>query len=164
MICTPGRLLHHMDENPLFDCSNLQILVIDEADRCLDLGFQQTMNGIIENLPPKRQTLLFSATQTKYEVVFTEIFIACLLIGPFLVLNRSVKDLARLSLKDPVYVSVHEHSTHSTPESLRQSYIITPIQSKLDVLWSFLKSHKKKKLIVFMTSCKQVNYFDLHLS
>ena len=66
MICTPGRLLHHMDENPLFDCSNLQILVIDEADRCLDLGFQHTMNGIIENLPPKRQTLLFSATQTKY--------------------------------------------------------------------------------------------------
>ncbi len=65
MICTPGRVLHHMDENPLFDCSNLQILVIDEADRCLDLGFQQTMNGIIENLPPKRQTLLFSATQTK---------------------------------------------------------------------------------------------------
>lgn len=65
MICTPGRVLHHMDENPLFDCSNLQILVIDEADRCLDLGFQNTMNGIIENLPPKRQTLLFSATQTK---------------------------------------------------------------------------------------------------
>ncbi len=65
MICTPGRLLHHMDENPIFDCSNLQILVIDEADRCLDLGFSHTMNGIIENLPPKRQTLLFSATQTK---------------------------------------------------------------------------------------------------
>lgn len=65
MICTPGRVLHHMDENPLFDCSNLQILVIDEADRCLDLGFQHTMNGIIENLPPQRQTLLFSATQTR---------------------------------------------------------------------------------------------------
>ena len=38
MICTPGRVLHHMDENPLFDCSNLQMLVIDDADRCLDLG------------------------------------------------------------------------------------------------------------------------------
>jgi len=43
----------------------LQILVLDEADRCLDLGFEATMNSIIENLPPKRQTLLFSATQTK---------------------------------------------------------------------------------------------------
>lgn len=44
----------------------LQILVLDEADRCLDMGFEKTMNSIIENLPAKRQTLLFSATQTKY--------------------------------------------------------------------------------------------------
>lgn len=57
LICTPGRLLQHMDENPLFDCSQLQILVLDEADRCLDMGFEQTMNAIIENLPPERQTL-----------------------------------------------------------------------------------------------------------
>lgn len=49
------------------------------------MGFADTMNAIIENLPKKRQTLLFSATQTK-----------------------SVKDLARLSLKDPEYVWVHE--------------------------------------------------------
>lgn len=40
--------------------------MLDEADRCLDMGFEKTMNSIIENLPPKRQTLLFSATQTKY--------------------------------------------------------------------------------------------------
>lgn len=65
MICTPGRLLQHMDENPLFDCSNMLVLVLDEADRCLDMGFEQTMNGIIDNLPPERQTILFSATQTK---------------------------------------------------------------------------------------------------
>jgi ATP-dependent RNA helicase DDX10/DBP4 len=39
---------------------------VDEADRCLDMGFEKTMNSIIENLPPVRQTLLFSATQTKY--------------------------------------------------------------------------------------------------
>lgn len=61
------------------------ISVLDEADRILDMGFADTMNAIIENLPKKRQTLLFSATQTK-----------------------SVKDLARLSLKDPEYVWVHE--------------------------------------------------------
>lgn len=65
VICTPGRLLQHMDENPLFDCGMLQILVLDEADRCLDMGFEKTMNSIIENLPEQRQTLLFSATQTK---------------------------------------------------------------------------------------------------
>jgi ATP-dependent RNA helicase DDX10/DBP4 len=50
--------------------------VLDEADRILDMGFEKTVNAIIENLPRARQTLLFSATQTK-----------------------SVKDLARLSLK-----------------------------------------------------------------
>ncbi|KAG5328890.1 DDX10 helicase, partial [Acromyrmex heyeri] len=143
IICTPGRLLQHMDENPLFNCVNmqlmeinyLQILVLDEADRCLDMGFEKTMNSIIENLPPKRQTLLFSATQTK-----------------------SVKDLARLSLKDPLYVSVHEHSAHTTPEGLQQSYIICSLEDKLAMLWSFIRNHVKQKIIVFFSSCKQVKY------
>ncbi|KYQ53279.1 putative ATP-dependent RNA helicase DDX10 [Trachymyrmex zeteki] len=135
IICTPGRLLQHMDENPLFNCVNMQILVLDEADRCLDMGFEKTMNSIIENLPPKRQTLLFSATQTK-----------------------SVKDLARLSLKDPLYVSVHEHSVHITPEGLQQSYIICSLEDKLAMLWSFIKNHMKQKIIVFFSSCKQVKY------
>ncbi len=71
-------------------------------------------------------------------------------------MTRSVKDLARLSLTDPVYVSVDEHAQFSTPERLRQSYIVTPAQNKIDVLFSFLKSHRRKKLIVFMTCCKQV--------
>lgn len=85
LVCTPGRLLQHMDETICFHATNLQMLVLDEADRILDMGFADTMNAIIENLPKKRQTLLFSATQTK-----------------------SVKDLARLSLKNPEYVWVHE--------------------------------------------------------
>lgn len=135
VICTPGRLLQHMDENPLFDCVNMQILVLDEADRCLDMGFEQTMNSIIENLPPKRQTLLFSATQTK-----------------------SVRDLARLSLKDPKYISVHEHAKHSTPEGLIQSYVVCELNEKMAMLWSFIKNHTKHKILVFMASCKQVKY------
>lgn len=135
VICTPGRLLQHMDENPLFNCVNMQILVLDEADRCLDMGFERTMNSIIENLPPKRQTLLFSATQTK-----------------------SVKDLARLSLKDPLYVSVHEYSMHTTPESLQQNYIVCSLEDKTAMLWSFIRNHLKQKIIVFFSSCKQVKY------
>ena len=75
LVATPVRLLQHMDQTPDFNCLNLQILVLDEADRILDSGFEKTLNAIIENLPP-RQTLLFSATQTK-----------------------AVKDLARLSVK-----------------------------------------------------------------
>ncbi|XP_059045612.1 probable ATP-dependent RNA helicase DDX10 [Achroia grisella] len=139
LICTPGRLLQHMDENPLFDCSHLQILVLDEADRCLDMGFETTMNAIIENLPPERQTLLFSATQTK-----------------------SVKDLARLSLSFPTYVAPHEQAATVTPESLQQSYIVCEIDEKIGILWSFIKNHLKQKVLVFMATCKQVKYtYDL---
>lgn len=135
MICTPGRILHHMDVNPTFNCSSMQILVLDEADRCLDLGFQNTMNAIIENLPPKRQTLLFSATQTK-----------------------SVKDLARLSLKNPKYISVHENKKHSTPDKLEQNYIVCNLEDKIEFLWSFVKSHKFRKILIFLSTCKQVKY------
>ncbi|XP_050678619.1 probable ATP-dependent RNA helicase DDX10 isoform X2 [Leptidea sinapis] len=135
LICTPGRLLQHMDENPLFDCSSLQILVLDEADRCLDMGFETTMNAIIENLPPKRQTLLFSATQTK-----------------------SVKDLARLSLSFPTYIAPHEQTETVTPDSLQQSYIVCKVDEKVGILWSFIKNHLKQKVLVFMATCKQVKF------
>ena len=55
-----------MDENPNFDPITMKLLVLDEADRCLDMGFEKTMNAILENLPTEdRQTLLFSATQTR---------------------------------------------------------------------------------------------------
>ncbi|XP_052616314.1 probable ATP-dependent RNA helicase DDX10 isoform X2 [Peromyscus californicus insignis] len=135
LVCTPGRLLQHMDETICFHATNLQMLVLDEADRILDMGFADTMNAIIENLPKKRQTLLFSATQTK-----------------------SVKDLARLSLKDPEYVWVHEKAKYSTPATLEQNYIVCELHQKISVLFSFLRSHLKKKSIVFFSSCKEVQY------
>lgn len=135
VICTPGRLLQHMDENPLFNCTSMQILVLDEADRCLDMGFSDTMNAIIENLPPDRQTLLFSATQTK-----------------------SVKDLARLSLKSPEYIAPHDKSEANTPTSLQQNYVVVNQEDKITMLWSFIKSHLKNKSVVFLSSCKQVKF------
>lgn len=135
VICTPGRLLQHMDETVSFDCSSLKILVLDEADRILDLGFQHTVNAIIENLPSERQTLLFSATQTK-----------------------CVRDLARLSLVHPEYVAVHEHAKHSTPHKLLQSYVRCALPDKLSLLYSFIRSHTTCKIIVFMSSCKQVKF------
>ncbi|CAO3692842.1 unnamed protein product [Rhizopus stolonifer] len=135
LVSTPGRLLQHMDQSVGFDCDNLQCLVLDEADRIMDMGFQNTMNAIIENLPRQRQTLMFSATQT-----------------------RSVKDLARLSLKDPEYVAVHERAEHSTPKSLSQHYVIAELPQKLDILYSFIKSHLKTKMIVFISSCKQTRF------
>ncbi|UIZ23266.1 hypothetical protein KXD40_003774 [Peronospora effusa] len=137
LVCTPGRLLQHMEQTPAFDATNLQVLVLDEADRILDLGFQKQLKAILEHLPPAgtRQTMLFSATQTK-----------------------SVKDLAALSLREPEYVAVHEHSANATPKGLTQSYVVTPLERKLDVLLSFIKSHLKQKVIVFLSTCRQVRF------
>lgn len=135
LVCTPGRLLQHMDETPQFDCNNLQVLVLDEADRILDLGFKKSINAIIANLPAGRQTLLFSATQTK-----------------------SVSDLARLSLRDAEYIAVHENSLQSTPEKLSQNYLVCELYEKLDILFSFLRTHLTAKVLVFFSSCKQVRY------
>jgi ATP-dependent RNA helicase DDX10/DBP4 len=135
LITTPGRLLQHMDQTPEFDCNNLQILVLDEADRILDSGFEKTVNAIIENLPKQRQTLLFSATQTK-----------------------AVKDLARLSIKDAEYIAVDKNSKTKTPKKLTQKYVVTPLPQKLDVLFSFIRSHLKQKTLVFLSSCKQVRF------
>ncbi|XP_010891837.2 probable ATP-dependent RNA helicase DDX10 [Esox lucius] len=135
IICTPGRLLHHMDGTAAFHISDLQMLVLDEADRILDMGFADTINAIVENLPKTRQTLLFSATQTK-----------------------SVKDLARLSLKDPEYVWVHEKAKFSTPATLEQNYVVCELHQKVNLLFSFIRSHLQKKVIVFFASCKEVQY------
>ncbi|KAG5546474.1 hypothetical protein RHGRI_018607 [Rhododendron griersonianum] len=135
LVCTPGRLLQHMDETPNFDCSQLQVLVLDEADRILDVGFKKALNAIVSQLPKHRQTFLFSATQTK-----------------------SVQDLARLSLKDPEYLSVHDESVTATPNRLHQTAIIVPLDQKLDMLWSFIKSHLNSKILVFLSTCKQVRF------
>ncbi|PVU91744.1 hypothetical protein BB561_004226 [Smittium simulii] len=135
LIATPGRLLQHLDQAPDFNLDNLQLLVIDEADRILDMGFQKTVNAIIENLPIERQTLLFSATQ-----------------------NKSVKNLARLSLKDPEYVDVYDPESNVTPIKLSQYYMVAPLPQKLDYLFSFIKTHLKTRIIVFMSSCKQVRF------
>ena len=139
LVATPGRLLQHLDQTVGFDCSDLQVLVLDEADRILDMGFANTLNAILEHLPTSRQTLLFSATQT-----------------------RRVKDLARLSLDDPEYVAVHdaEANAHSTPAQLEQFYMVVPLDRKLDTLFSFLRTHTQSKILVFLSSCRQVQYVD----
>lgn len=136
LVATPGRLLQHMDQTLGFDTSNLQMLVLDEADRILDMGFSRTLNAIVENLPPDRQTMLFSATQTK-----------------------RVKDLVRLSLQDPEYVAVRDPGNEaSTPKGLEQHYMLVDLEKKLDLLFSFIRTHTKCKALVFMSSCRQVQF------
>lgn len=135
LVCTPGRMKQHLEQNPDLDTYNLQILVLDEADRILDMGFKTAIDAIIQSIPKSRQTLLFSATQTK-----------------------NVNDLARLSLKEPEYVAVHEAASSATPSELQQHYILTPLNEKLDILWSFIRANLKAKILVFFSSTKQVRF------
>jgi ATP-dependent RNA helicase DDX10/DBP4 len=139
LVATPGRLLQHMDQTTGFDTSNIQMLVLDEADRCLDMGFENTLDAIMENIPKSsRQTLLFSATQTK-----------------------KIKDLARLSLSSPEYVAVNEEGSGKgglIPDTLQQHYMIVPLEQKLSLLFSFIRTHLKSKVLVFFSSCRQVQF------
>jgi ATP-dependent RNA helicase DDX10/DBP4 len=116
-------------------------LVLDEADRILDMGFSRTLSALLAHLPKSRQTLLFSATQT-----------------------RSVADLVRLSLTSPIAIGLPDTpSAHDTaiPVGLAQHYSIVPLQDKLSVLWSFIKTHLQTKTLVFLSACKQVSFvFD----
>ncbi|KAJ7120979.1 P-loop containing nucleoside triphosphate hydrolase protein [Mycena epipterygia] len=139
LVATPGRLLQHMDQTVGFEADNLQVLVLDEADRILDMGFSRTLSALLSHLPKSRQTLLFSATQTD-----------------------SVSDLARLSLKDPVHIGIQEAggtaSTTAIPPSLEQHYISCTLDQKLSILWGFIKTHLQSKILVFLSSCKQVRF------
>lgn len=140
-IATPGRLLQHLEQTPNFDTCQIKMLVLDEADRILDMGFREQMVRILEYLPPGndvdggRQTLLFSATQT-----------------------RKVSDLAALSLYKPEYLGVHDKEKNATPESLLQSMVQVPQEHKLNAVYSFVKSHLRSKSILFMASCSQVRH------
>ncbi|KAI0106161.1 DEAD-domain-containing protein [Nemania sp. FL0031] len=135
LVCTPGRMLQHLDSTSGMQVDNLQILVLDEADRIMDMGFKSAVDALVEHLPKERQTLLFSATQ-----------------------SRKVSDLSRLSLKDPEYIAVHESAAASTPESLQQHYLVTPLASKLNTLYGFIKANLKSKILVFFSSGKQVRF------
>jgi ATP-dependent RNA helicase DDX10/DBP4 len=117
----------------LFFC---KVLVIDEADRVLDLGFRDAMNAILAALPSEdRQTMLYSATQT-----------------------QSVRQLAKLSLRDPQYIAVHEAQSSVTPSALKQHFMMVEATVKYDVLWSFIKTHLKSKVLIFQATCKQVRF------
>ncbi|OUM64166.1 hypothetical protein PIROE2DRAFT_60845 [Piromyces sp. E2] len=136
LVSTPGRLLDHLQNTKGFIFKNLKCLVIDEADRILEVGFEEEMKQIIKLLPKERQTMFFSATQT-----------------------TKVEDLARVSLKrSPLYINVDEHKENATVEGLEQGYVICPSDKRFLLLFTFLKKNLKKKVIVFFSSCNSVKY------
>lgn len=139
LIATPGRLLDHLQNTPGFVFRNCKALVIDEADRILEIGFEDEMRQIVKILPKEdRQSMLFSATQT-----------------------TKVEDLARISLRPgPLYINVEQGHDVSTVEGLEQGYVVCESDQRFLLLFSFLKRNmKKKKIIVFLSSCNCVKYF-----
>ncbi|XP_010465969.1 PREDICTED: DEAD-box ATP-dependent RNA helicase 51 [Camelina sativa] len=135
LIATPGRLLDHLHNTKGFIYKHLKCLVIDEADRILEENFEEDMNKILKILPKTRQTALFSATQTS-----------------------KVKDLARVSLTSPVPVDVDEGRRKVTNEGLEQGYCVIPSEKRLLLLITFLKKNLKKKIMVFFSTCKSVQF------
>ncbi|KAG0205910.1 ATP-dependent RNA helicase dbp7 [Mortierella sp. GBA30] len=183
LVGTPGRLLDHLQNTKSFDVQSLRWLVLDEADRLLELGFEESMTAILKILdarvkiaasvtsgndttkvwPQKRQTVLCSAT-----------------------LSDEVQRLAGTSLIDPIYISAKKDvattkglpSTElvtkeekqaqqfSTPEQLKQLYVIAQAKLRLVTLTAMLKSAfaqkdknaKAPKLVVFLSSCDSVDF------
>jgi len=148
LVATPGRLLDHLQNTKDFLYKNLQCLIIDEADRILDVGFEEEMKKIVKLLPKKRQTMLFSATTTK-----------------------KTEDLVRVALKkEPIYIGIEERSKTdlATVAGLEQGYVICPSEKRFLLLFTFLKKNRSKKVMVFFSSCMSVkfhhellNYIDL---
>ncbi|KAH9853168.1 DEAD-domain-containing protein [Lenzites betulinus] len=137
LIATPGRLIDHLEGTKGFVFRNLKCLIIDEADRILEVGFEEQMKKIINILPNDgRQSMLFSATQT-----------------------TKVTDLARISLRPgPLYVDVDKSELTSTVTTLSQGYVVCPSDRRFLLLFTFLKRNMKKKMVVFFSSCNSVKY------
>lgn len=137
LVATPGRLLDHLQNSQGFVFKNLQTLVIDEADRILDIGFEEEMKQIVKILPKERQSMLFSATQT-----------------------TKVSDLARISLKaGPLYINVDEKKEASTADGLEQGFVVVEADKRFLLLFTFLRKNQKKKVIVFFSNCNAVKYY-----
>ncbi|EOA23096.1 hypothetical protein CARUB_v10003883mg [Capsella rubella] len=150
LIGTPGRLSDIMERMEILDFRNLEILILDEADRLLEMGFQKQVNYIISRLPKQRRTGLFSATQTE-----------------------GVEELAKAGLRNPVRVEVRAESNSEssqqlansrTPSGLHLEYMECEADKKSSQLVDLLIKNSNKKLIVFFMTCASVDYWGLVLS
>jgi ATP-dependent RNA helicase RhlE len=123
LIATPGRLLDLMQQG-FVDLSHVEVLILDEADRMLDMGFIHDLRRIVERVPRRRQTLLFSAT-----------------------LPSSIRTLADEWLTDPLDVRVAPAST--TLDTIRQSVFFVDQKQKLQLLTHWLRETTWTRTLVF---------------
>ncbi|CAO1600508.1 ATP-dependent rRNA helicase spb4 [Xanthoria calcicola] len=145
LISTPGRLLELLS-SPHVHCpqSSFEVLVLDEADRLLDLGFKENLQKILARLPKQRRTGLFSAS-----------------------VSEAVDQIVRLGLRNPVKIVVKVKGLNNaddqrTPASLSLKYITCPASRKLPTLCRILQSldPTPNKTIVYLSTCAAVDYFQ----
>lgn len=145
VIGTPGRIEDLCHKFPdVMAMKGLEVLVLDEADRLLDMGFERSVNNIISKLPKQRRTGLFSATMT-----------------------NAVNELIRAGLRNPVRVTVKVESKVSQneqkiPDSLKIYYHTNKYEDRLAFLIDYLSNHasrKAGKAIVYFGTCACVDYF-----
>ena len=123
IVATPGRLLDHMQRRTV-DLSGISILVLDEADRMLDMGFINDVRKIIAAIPARRQTMLFSAT-----------------------ISPDIKTLASNILRDPRTVQVGER--RNPAETIVQHFYSAPQGAKIDLLVHSLEAEQMQSVLVF---------------
>lgn len=143
LIATPGRLMDHLNNTEGFNCNNLCMLIIDEADAILKNGFEDELIQILKILPKERQTMLFSATLTK-----------------------KIENLGLLSLNNPIYIKleINPEGQNNNLQNLDQGYIIVEPDLKFIFLYTFLKKNLSKKIMIFFNSCSEVQFFSLLLN
>ncbi len=145
LISTPGRLLELLS-SPHVHCpqSSFEVLVLDEADRLLDLGFKDDIQKILSRLPKQRRTGLFSASVTE-----------------------AVDQIVRVGLRNPVKVVVKVKGANNaedqrTPASLSMNYTMCPASHKLPTVSNLLQSMEPtpNKTIIYLSTCAAVDYFQ----
>ncbi|XP_036360192.1 probable ATP-dependent RNA helicase DDX47 isoform X2 [Octopus sinensis] len=138
VIATPGRLVDHFENTKGFNMKALKYLVMDEADRILNMDFTDDIDKILQALPRDRKTYLYSATMTK-----------------------KVAKLQRASLKNPVRLEVS--TKYTTVDKLQQFYLFIPARFK-DVYLTFaLNEQSGKSCIIFCNTCSNTQRIALML-
>ncbi|KAF9975421.1 ribosomal RNA processing protein [Actinomortierella ambigua] len=138
LVCTPGRLQDHLENTKGFSLRTLKYLVMDEADRLLDMDFGPIIDQILKVIPKERNTFLFSATMT-----------------------TKVAKLQRASLNNPVKVEVA--TKYSTVSTLLQYYIFFPLKHKDFYLVYLLNELAGNSTIVFSRTCNDTQRLTLLL-
>lgn len=131
LIATPGRLLDHLEQRNV-NLSQVGVLVLDEADRMLDMGFMPDLERIVNYLPKKRQNLMFSAT-----------------------FSNDIRKLARSILNDPVEITVA--SQNQTADTVTQIVYNVSERDKRSALLYLLMTHYSEQVIVFANTRLEVN-------